>query len=432
MYVLLERCACHPPCTGSSRITECRPLLGEESYSFDEQSAILDAESPSKIHRQERANNYESRPVRSFEAQQAGPPPRLLVALACFGIAGSIALAKTMSSLVMAGSHRQAAFVMSFGAGMATGIGALLVLCTRSLDRSLLAATMSFSAGVMLYVSLVEVVAVANEHFASAAPASWAYAYATASFFLGVIVMALVDRCVHLVFDSVIGHGSHRLDAACSMVSKRGDHSSRNCEESVRCIATTTSADEHSYEACDASYDGEGLEDESGLSIRTVAAVEERSRLLMMAAVVSTAIVLHNLPEGMATYVASFHSISAGAPLAIAIAIHNIPEGLAIAMPVFYATRSRTKAVGLGALSGMSEPLGAVIASLVANEHSSKSAFGFMFGLTGGMMAYVCIAELLPAAFREKGVDPALVTRAFFFGCLTMALSLVLERFAAE
>ena len=74
-----------------------------------------------------------------------------------------------------------------------------------------------------------------------------------------------------------------------------------------------------------------------------------------------------------------------GLPLAIAIAIHNIPEGLAIAMPVFYATHSRTRAITLGALSGFSEPFGAILASLVANENSSEGAFGGMFGLTAGI-----------------------------------------------
>merc|ERR1739848_17056 len=109
----------------------------------------------------------------------------------------------------------------------------------------------------------------------------------------------------------------------------------------------------------------------------------------------------------MATYVASFHSESAGAPLAIAIAIHNIPEGLAVAMPLLYATNNRGRAIGLGALSGMSEPFGALLASLVANERSSTFAFG-------GMMVYVCIAELLPAAWAEKGVSREQLTSAFF------------------
>ena len=129
---------------------------------------------------------------------------------------------------------------------------------------------------------------------------------------------------------------------------------------------------------------------------------------------------------------ASFHSVSAGAPLAIAIAIHNIPEGLAVAMPIYHGSGSRAKAVGLGALSGFSEPFGAILASFVANEHSSQAAFGGMFGLTAGMMTYVCVAELLPAALAERGVPRSTVTAAFFLGCAVMATSLVVEKFALE
>jgi len=243
---------------------------------------------------------------------------------------------------------------------------------------------------------------------------------------------------VHVVFDMVAGNGHQHSDAATAHGSDGGGVElarARATDEHSRCLPRPGSDGAHGYDhdaALQHELDLEAFEDESGASIRALASVEEKSRLLMIAAVISAAIVLHNIPEGMATYVASYHSVRAGAPLAIAIAIHNIPEGLAIAMPVFYATQSRWKAVGLGALSGMSEPFGAVLASFVANEKSSTDAFGFMFGLTGGMMSYVCLAELLPAAFLEKGVSKDLVTAAFFGGCLMMASSLVIEKFATE
>ena len=99
-------------------------------------------------------------------------------------------------------------------------------------------------------------------------------------------------------------------------------------------------------------------------------------------------------------------------------------------MPIYYGSGSRGRAVALGALSGLSEPFGAVLASLVANEHSSKAAFGLMFGLTAGMMTYVCIAELIPAALAEQGVPRSTITAAWFGGCAVMATSLVVEKFA--
>ena len=296
------------------------------------------------------------------------------------------------------------AFAMSLGAGAATGIGACFVLCTGSLNRTLLACTMSFSAGVMVYVSLVEVVQVSNEYFAKGYAASTAYSFATLSLFAGVLIMAVVDSIVHKMFDLISGGHDH---------------------------GGSPSGDSESPPLCgDGGDSSELFDDEGGASIRALAHVQEKKRLLMMSAVVCTAIVLHNIPEGMATYVASFHSVSAGAPLAIAIAIHNIPEGLAVAMPLLYATKSRSKAIALGALSGMSEPFGAVLASFVANENSSTAAFGGMFGITGGMMTYVCIAELLPAAWAEKGVPRESLTLAFFAGCAVMASSLVIEKLA--
>merc|ERR1712087_682175 len=104
--------------------------------------------------------------------------------------------------------------------------------------------------------------------------------------------------------------------------------------------------------------------------------------------------------------------------------------GLAVAMPIFHATGSKSRAVLLGTLSGLSEPFGAVLASFVANENSSKGAFGGMFGLTAGMMTYVCISELLPAAYGEAGVSRGAVVFAFFAGCAVMATSLVAEKLA--
>jgi len=316
--------------------------------------------------------------------------------------------------------------MLSLGAGMATGIGASFVLCTSSLNRTLLACTMSFSSGVMIYVSLVEVISVSNEYFSRTLSSPYAYASATASFFSGVVAMAVIDRCVHLVFDSVTSKSlKHRAET----VSPQEGASSSGCalrnadEEAGLCRA-----DHHGHEHHE--HEHHGHEDESAGSIIAVASIAERRRLLMMSAVVSAAIVLHNIPEGMATYVASFHSVSAGLPLAIAIAIHNIPEGLAIAMPVFYATKSRSRAIALGTLSGFSEPFGAVLASLVANENSSNSSFGFTFGLTAGMMSYVCLAELLPAAFGEAGVARETIVLAFFLGCAVMASSIVIEKFA--
>ena len=312
---------------------------------------------------------------------------------------------------------------MSLGAGMATGVGACCVLCTRTLDKRLLACSMAFSAGVMIYVSLADVLGVAFQYFSLDVGRSEtaAYAMATLSLFSGALLMAMVDWIVHECFHLA-------AEKANTQIPRR-----------QLCVSDPTH-DEPSSPGLSgdagipaALEEGSGNHADHGTeSILAVSAIEEKHRLLMMAMVVAAAIVLHNIPEGMATYAASLDSVVAGAPLAFAIAVHNIPEGLSVAMPILHATGSKWRAVGLGALSGMAEPFGAVLASLVASDDSPSGYFGGLFGLTAGMMLFVCVAELLPAAYAEKAAPPHLVTAAFFVGCAVMATSLVLEKAVGE
>ncbi|KAJ1619999.1 Zinc/iron permease [Pavlovales sp. CCMP2436] len=341
-------------------------------------------------------------------------PPRS----ACFPITMSFALCLLIVVLVVTGApaaasppdaeqgHPSQAFLMSFAAGSSTGLGALLVLCVTRLSPRLLAITMSFSAGVMIYVSMVAVVQESYLHFRHDHAEPLAYALATLSFFAGAVLMALTDDVVHVLFDSLLGDARQRRKPL-----RRGGGRAAEIE-----LGDADLLDDS---------------DEEALAIESVIAKGDKSDVLRMSAVLGIAIALHNLPEGMATYVASYHSVNTGAPLTIAIAIHNIPEGLAVAMPILHGTGSRTRAIFWASLSGMAEPLGALLAYIFVNPKTSQSSFGAMFAVSAGMMVYVCLSELLPAAYREHP-SPKLVTRAFFAGCLVMASSLVLEKFNAE
>lgn len=304
------------------------------------------------------------------------------------------------------GGHPSQAFAMTFMAGSSTGIGALMVLCVSRLSARLLAITMAFSAGVMMYVSMVAVVHESYEHFRRDHVEAHAYAYATLSFFVGAVVMALTDDVVHMLFEALIPDEKKRRKAVAPIPAAR---TATHLE-----LGTVDSGDES---------------DDERVAIESVFS-SNKGDVLVMSAVLGIAIALHNLPEGMATYVASYHSVGTGAPLTIAIAIHNIPEGLAVAMPIFHGTGSRFKAIFWASLSGMAEPFGAFLAYLFVNPRTSQSSFGAMFAVSAGMMVYVCLSELLPAAYREHP-STRLVTQAFFAGCLVMASSLVLEKFNA-
>src|SRR5690606_997154 len=116
------------------------------------------------------------------------------------------------------------------------------------------------------------------------------------------------------------------------------------------------------------------------------------------------AITAHNFPEGLATFFAMLDSPTLGLPLALAIAIHNIPEGIAIAIPVYFATHNKFYAFGAALLSGMAEPVGAMIGFAFLAPFMSNMVFGGVFGVIAGVMVFLALDELLPAAKRySKG-----------------------------
>lgn len=133
---------------------------------------------------------------------------------------------------------------------------------------------------------------------------------------------------------------------------------------------------------------------------------------------------LHNLPEGLATFLSSLSDPRLGVAIAVAIALHNIPEGIAVAVPIFYATGSRPRAFGLALLSGLSEPLGALLGWLLLGGRISPVGFGVLFALVAGVMVFLSLDELLPAARSDR--HPHLAIYGTVGGMVTMAVSLLL------
>ncbi|RHY27448.1 hypothetical protein DYB32_006769, partial [Aphanomyces invadans] len=141
------------------------------------------------------------------------------------------------------------------------------------------------------------------------------------------------------------------------------------------------------------------------------------------------AIAIHNLPEGVATYIASLKDIRVGAVLAVGIALHNIPEGIAVATPVYFASESRCKAFLWTFVSALAEPLGGVLAWLAVGDGLNPAVEGVMFGLVAGMMVTISIKELIPTSVKYWPQGNA-VTVAIMGGMLVMATSLVLFAYA--
>jgi len=177
------------------------------------------------------------------------------------------------------------------------------------------------------------------------------------------------------------------------------------------------------------SEDGQEMKPKIKMDASSLIAAEEaveKAKLQNMGLQTAIAIALHNFPEGLATYVAVLENPKVGVILAIAIGIHNIPEGLCVSLPVYYATGNRPKAFLWGALSGITEPIGAFLGWVIFAKSFNEMVYGLMFGLVGGMMVMISFRELLPTANKFDPKD-TVVSYSAVAGMLVMALSLILN-----
>jgi len=151
---------------------------------------------------------------------------------------------------------------------------------------------------------------------------------------------------------------------------------------------------------------------------------KDKSKLMRMGLFSALAIGIHNFPEGLATFMAGMTNPTLGVSIAVAIAIHNIPEGLAISAPVYYATGNKKKAFVLSFLSGLAEPIGAIIGFFLLKWFFTEAAFGFIFSAVAGIMVYISLDELLPTA--EEYGEHHIAIYGLIAGMAIMALSLVM------
>ena len=269
-------------------------------------------------------------------------------------------------------------------AGMATGIGSILAFMTPRTNYRFLSFGTGFSAGVMLYVSFVEIFsekgATALIGYYGEPLGHWVNAIA---FFCGIGIIGLIDA---LIPHSENPHEVHK---------------------------------EKEFEP----WHGDGQE--------PVINSAHSKKLLRMGLFTALAIAIHNFPEGLATFLAALEDPTIGIPIAIAIALHNIPEGISVSIPIFYATGNRKKAFVYSFLSGLAEPIGAVIAYaalyyFVGGESGviPSNIMGILFSAVAGIMVYISLDELLPTSRAYcKGHDSII---GLVLGMLIMALSLLL------
>jgi Predicted divalent heavy-metal cations transporter len=148
------------------------------------------------------------------------------------------------------------------------------------------------------------------------------------------------------------------------------------------------------------------------------------TRLIRTGMMTALVIAIHNFPEGMATLVTSIQQPTLGLAIAVAIAIHNIPEGMSVAIPIYCATGNRKRALLLSLLSGLAEPVGAIIGYLILMPIMNDIIFGILFAAIAGIMVFISLDELLPTA-REYG-EHHLSIYGLITGMIVMSLSLIM------
>lgn len=260
------------------------------------------------------------------------------------------------------------AFLLTLFAGLSTGIGSAMAFFTKSTNTKFLSISLGFSAGVMIYVSMVEIFQKAKESLIAEFDEKTGTTYAVIAFFAGIVIIALIDKIIP---------------------SAENPHEIRKVED-----------------------------------VKDPSKTGNDRKLYRMGVFTALAIAIHNFPEGLATFAAGLTDPTIAIPIAVAIAIHNIPEGIAVSVPISYATGSRKKAFLLSFLSGLAEPFGAVVGYFLLRNIFNDTIFGVLFGMVAGIMVFISLDELLPTA-REYG-EHHLAIYGLISGMVVMAISLLL------
>lgn len=257
-------------------------------------------------------------------------------------------------------------FLFTLIAGLSTGLGSLLAYFTKRTNTSFLCISLGFSAGVMIYISFVEMLPNAGDILQNVHGnkiGSWLTA---AAFFGGIFLIALIDKLVP---------------------SYENPHEVKKIEE----MNKTGS-----------------------------------KKLMRMGVITAIVIAIHNFPEGIATFITTSFDKEMGFAIMIAIAIHNIPEGISVSIPVYFATGNRKKAFWYSMLSGFSEPIGALLCwiCLMPFIENTPDLLGFVFGAVSGIMVYISLDELLPTAEQFGKHHQAIW--GVIAGMIVMALTILL------
>ncbi len=257
-------------------------------------------------------------------------------------------------------------FLLAFGltmlAGLSTGIGSLTALLAKKTDTRFLSFALGLSAGVMIYVSFMELMPQAATMLTDAGGKVSGELKSIIAFFAGIAFIAIIDRLVP--------------------------------------------------------------EDENPHEVHLADEKPRPGQLKRTGIMMALALGIHNFPEGLATFTSALENLEIALPIVFAIAIHNIPEGIAVSVPIYQSTGSRKKAFVYSFLSGMAEPVGALIGFLFLLPFWTPTVNALLLAFVSGIMVYISFDELLPGT--EKYGRHHYGVAGIIAGMLIMALSLLI------
>ncbi len=269
---------------------------------------------------------------------------------------------------MMSGNIGQA-LLLSLMAGCATGIGSAIAFFAKKTNAKFLSFSLGLSAGVMIYISFMELLFSSRQQLEVITESTTRGSLITAlAFFGGIFIAGLIDKFIP---DTENPHELHSVE-----------------------------------------------------EIGGVPNPEHTHRLRRMGIVTALAIAVHNFPEGIATFISALDSAKVGIAVAAAVAVHNIPEGIAVSVPIYFSTGSRKKAFWYSFASGLAEPVGAVFAYLLLMPFLTPVLMECTFAVVAGIMVYISLDELLPAAHQYGHSHLAIY--GLVAGMAVMALSLIL------
>jgi len=274
------------------------------------------------------------------------------------------------------------ALALTLFAGFSTAIGSVIAFFSKRDDLKILSLGLGFSAGVMIYISFMEILPSSLKDFAKYYDSNWGQLLGLLCFFGGIFLSLIIDKFIPEDVNPHDPKDDYTELKICPLVQNKTPHMVNFPKKHI---------------------------------INTKA-------LKRTGIFTAFAIAIHNFPEGFATFISSLENLTLGIAIAIAIAIHNIPEGLAVSLPIYHATNDKKKAFIYSALSGLAEPLGAFVGMLLLLPFIGELTLAITFAIVAGIMVFISLDELLPAAKTYDKAHDSLY--GLIIGMAIMALSL--------